>query len=67
MYKRFTLIELQILWDCSRKLEFQVHQKEIRLLNYMNKYITHMKATFKTIPNRVLNRTEILISRTEDN
>ena len=38
-----------------------------QLLKYLNKEITHTKATFKVIPNGVLNRLAKPTSRTEEN
>ena len=65
--KIFPFLDLELLWDDSGKLEFQVHRKNNQLLKYLNKASTHTKATFKTIPNGVLNRFSKLTSRIEDN
>ena len=64
--KLFPFLDIELFWDDSRKLEFQVHQKKNQLLNYLNKESTHTKATFKPIPNWVLNRLAKLASITEE-
>ena len=65
--KVFPFLDLEFFWDDSRRLEFQVHRKKNQLLKYLNKEITHKKATLKAIPNGVLNRLAKLTSRTEKN
>ena len=64
--KVFPLLELELFWDDSGRLEFQVHRKKNQLLKYLNKESTHTKATFKAIPNGVLNRLAKLTSITEE-
>ena len=63
--KVFPFLDLEFFWDESGRLEFQVHQKKNQLLKYLKKGSTLTKATFKSIPNRVLNRLPKLTSRTE--
>ena len=62
--KVFPFLDLELFWDDSGRLEFQVHEKKNQLLKYMNKESTHTKATFKAIPNGVLNRLAKLTPRT---
>ena len=47
-------------------LFYKVHQKKNQLLNYLNEEITHMKTTFKLIPNGVLKGLDKLTSRMEE-
>ena len=35
--KFFPLFDLELFWDNSGKLEFQVHRKENQMLKYLNK------------------------------
>ena len=67
MDKVFPFHELELSWDDSGKLEFQVHQKKNQLLKYLNKESTNTKTTFKAIPNGVLNRLSKPTSGTEEN
>ena len=67
MGKVFPFIDLELFWDDSEKLELQVHRGKNQLLKYLNKGITHTKATLKAIPNVILNILAKLISRTEEN
>ena len=65
--KVFPFLDLELFWGNSGRLEFKVHQKKNQLLKYLNKESTQTKATFKAIPNRVLNGLAKLTSRTEEN
>ena len=65
--KVFPFLDLELFWGDSGKLEFQIHRKKNQLLKYLNKEITHMKATFKAIPNGLLKILAKLTSRTEQN
>ena len=65
--KVISFLDLELFWDDSGRLEFQVHRNKNQLLKYLNKESTHTKATFKAIPNGVLNRLAKLTSRTEKN
>ena len=67
MYKVFPFLDLELFWDDSGRLGFQVHQKKNQLLKYLNKESTHTKATFKAILNGFLNGSAKLTSRIEDN
>ena len=60
--KSLPFLEMELFWDNSGNLEFQVHQKKNQLLKYLNKEITHTKDTFKSTPNGVLNRLAKIIS-----
>ena len=50
-YKVFPFLDLELFWDDSGRLEFQVHQNKYQLLKYLNKEGTHKKAAFKAILN----------------
>ena len=65
--KVFLFLDLELFWNNSRKLELKVHQKKNQLLKYLNRESTHTKATFKAIPNGVLNRLAKITSGTEEN
>ena len=65
--KVFPFLDLELFWDKSGNLEFQVHWEKNQLLKYLNKESTHTKAKFKVIPNGVLNRLTKLTSGTEEN
>ena len=65
--KAIPFLDLEFFWDDSGKLEFQVHRNKNQLLKYLNKKSTHTKATFKAIPNGVLNRLAKINSITEEN
>ena len=65
--KVLPFLELEIFWDDSRNLEFQVHQNKTQLLKYLNKESKHTKATFKATPNLLLNSLAKLTSITEEN
>ena len=65
--KSFPLIDLELFWDDSERLEYQVHQKKNQLLKYLNKERTHTKVTFRATPNGFLNRLAKLISILEEN
>ena len=67
MNKSFPFLELEIFWYDIGKLKFQVHRKKNQLFNYLNEESTHIKSTFKSIPNGVLNRLDKLILIIEDN
>ena len=65
--KSFSLLALELFWDESGKLEFQVHRRRKQLLNYFNKESTQKHSTFKDIPNEVLTILAKIISITEEN
>ena len=65
--KVFLFLDLELFWNNSRKLELKVHRKKNQLLKYLNRESTHTKATFKAIPNGVLNRLAKIASRTDEN
>ena len=50
-YKVFPFLDLELFWDDSGRLEFQVHQNKYQLLKYLNKEGTHRKSIFKAILN----------------
>ena len=64
--KVFPFLDLEFFWGDSGKLEIQIHRNKNQLLKYLNKESTHTKATFKAIPNGVLNRLAKLTSRIEE-
>ena len=65
--KSFPFLILEIFWYDIGKLKFQFHRKKNQLFNYLNEESTHIKSTFKSIPNGVLNRLDKLILIIEDN